>query len=133
MIQAGKDIENRDWSTRIRGTIAIHAAKGMTKDEYQQAMSFILRDLGKLRARGKLILPTYEELVRGSIIGMVDIVDCVTRSESPWFQGDYGFVLHNPVSLPTPIECKGALGFWDVPAGVAEQLIGIQKDQITAE
>ena len=34
IVHAGKDIENRDWSTRYRGPVCIHAAKGMTKDEF---------------------------------------------------------------------------------------------------
>jgi len=41
IFHAGKDIENRDWPTRLRGRIAIHAAKGMTRDEYESALFFI--------------------------------------------------------------------------------------------
>ena len=32
---------------------------------------------------------------KGAIIGEVDIVDCVTKSTSPWFEGPFGFVLRN--------------------------------------
>jgi hypothetical protein len=35
ILHAGKDIENRDWPTRFRGRFLIHAAKGMTRDEYE--------------------------------------------------------------------------------------------------
>lgn len=105
----GKDIENRDWPTRFRGRIAVHTAKGMTSAEYGDALQFICQ------ARGHFVIPDLEELSRGAIIGTVEIVDCVTKSESPWFMGEYGFVLRNPVLLPEPIPCKGALGFWDVP------------------
>jgi len=34
----GKDIENRDWPTNVRGTVAIHAASGMTKREYEDSI-----------------------------------------------------------------------------------------------
>lgn len=142
IFNVGKDIENRDWPTRFRGTVAVHAAKGMTRDEYREAMAYIrhrfiakvLRnpmtvELGGGRlsmASGELTTPGFDEIVRGAIVGLVEIVDCVTTSNSPWFQGDYGFVLANPRPLETPIPCSGALNFWDVPAEIAQQI----KEQI---
>ena len=116
IFRAGKDIENRDWPTRLRGRVAIHAAKGMTRDEYQNALYFIQE------ATGKFQCPDFEEIVRGAIIGTAEIADCVSESTSPWFMGDYGFVLRDVIALPEPIECRGALGFWDVPSGI-ERLI----------
>jgi hypothetical protein len=51
---------------------------------------------------------------RGGIVGSVEIVDCVTDSDSHWFMGLYGFVLRDPLLLPfTP--WRGQLGFFDVP------------------
>lgn len=47
----------------------------------------------------------------GGIVGMVEITDCVSTSQSSWFYGQYGFVLRNPVALDF-IPCKGALGFF---------------------
>lgn len=41
IIHGGKDIENRTWPTRFRGRVAVHAGKGMTRDEYEAAMLFI--------------------------------------------------------------------------------------------
>ena len=35
ILKAGKDIENRDWPTKFRGRILIHAAKGCTRDEWE--------------------------------------------------------------------------------------------------
>lgn len=123
IFHAGKDVENRDWSTRLRGRIAIHAAKGMTDDEYWNARLIIgsCTDL-------QIYPPKKSELARGAIIGTVEIVDCVSRSGSPWFFGEYGFVLRNPIALPEPIECKGALGFWDVPEDVACRLVTIEHN-----
>jgi hypothetical protein len=64
--------------------------------------------------RAKVQVPELEDLQRGGVVGSVEIVDCVAASDSPWFVGDYGFVLRNPQVLPfTPF--KGALGFFDVP------------------
>jgi hypothetical protein len=51
-------------------------------------------------------------LAFGTIIGEVDIVDCVTKSASPWFTGKYGFLLSIPVLYDQPIPCKGKLNFF---------------------
>jgi hypothetical protein len=109
IIHAGKDIENRDWPTRYRGPILVHAGKGMTRDEYDDALQ---TQLGVSQAAG--ILPKFEDLERGGFVGSVEIVDCVTRSSSPWFFGRYGFVLANPKPLPF-VPYKGQLSLFSVP------------------
>ena len=40
ILYAGKDIENREWPTRFRGRVLIHASKGMTHDEWEDAWEF---------------------------------------------------------------------------------------------
>lgn len=116
IIHAGKDIENRDWSTNRRGPICIHAAKGMTKDEYHHASYAIQKAVGPVDQawldQWFGVTPAPYKLDRGGIIGVADIVDCRGASESPWFMGAYGFVLRNvkPVKF---IPVKGALGFFD--------------------
>lgn len=117
IFNCGKDIENRDWFRSIKGRVAVHAAKGMTKKEYADGVLFMLRLFGY-----SMTYPTDEQLDRGAIIGTVEIVGCVKQSKSPWFVGDYGFVLRDPIVLPSPIPCSGALGFWDVPAEIERQL-----------
>lgn len=99
----GKDIENRNWPTRFRGKFLIHAGKGMTRDEYENAEWDALEN--------GVTLPPYAALERGGIVGEAEIVDCVTHSDSPWFCGDYGFVLRNAKPLPF-WPCKGMLGFF---------------------
>lgn len=109
ILHAGKDIENRDWYTALRGRVLIHAGKGMTREEYECAM-----DLAAHYSRPVNGLPSFKELERGGIVGSVEIVDCVNVSKSPWFFGRYGFVLRDPQPLLfTPY--KGQLGFFDVP------------------
>lgn len=107
-----KAIENRDWQTKFRGPVAIHAGKkvdaGPLRDliggEHPvtyEPLSIELRaavdDMGRL--------PT------GGIVGVADIVDCVADSTNEWFVGRYGFVLANQRPAPF-IPCKGALGFF---------------------
>lgn len=112
IIHAGKDIENRDWPTRVRGRVLIHASKGMTRHEWHDCLSTLHAISVERPFPSGLALPSFSELERGGIVGEVEITDCVDRSDSPWFFGRYGFVLRNPVALPfTPL--KGRLGFFD--------------------
>lgn len=114
ILHAGKDIENRDWPTRFRGTVYLHAGKWFGKEE-------ILDDYYSMRAtvllNADLPRVTLDDWKSsgGCLVGMVDIVDCVSKSDSPWFFGKYGFVLRNPRPLPAPIPFKGQLGFFEVP------------------
>lgn len=116
-----KDIENRDWPTRVRGRVAIHAAKGMTRDEWEDGFR-TARHVAEQRPVLKgTVFPKFEDLPRGGIVGTVEIVDCVSESTSPWFFGRYGFVLRAP--RPTQfISCKGALGFWALTSDVIAQI-----------
>lgn len=107
IINGIKDIENRSFVAHKRGTIALHASTTQTKKEYAAALALIAdRGLG-------ITLPAIEDLVTGAIVGLVDIVDCVTESDSPWFTGEYGWVLANPrPGIPHPQ--KGQQGFFPV-------------------
>lgn len=107
ILNAGKDIENRDWATSRRGRFLIHASKGMTKDEYRNGQD-TLSEVEPLR-----LLPPFERLARGGIVGSVELVDCVRASSSPWFFGEYGLVLREPRPLPF-ISYRGRLGFFEV-------------------
>lgn len=111
VLNAGKDIENRVWQDRFRGPVAIHTGKAMTAAEVAEFSEF----LGGLRLDGKvprsLSGPHYSSLPRGGIVGVAEIVDCVSSSSSPWFFGPYGFVLRNARPVPF-IPCRGALGFF---------------------
>lgn len=110
ILHGGKDIENRNWSTNVRGRVLVHAAKGVTKEEWADAWEWVRMIAPGAWEKGKReILPGTIE--RGGIVGSVEIVDCVSRSDSPWFVGRYGFVLRNPEILPfRPL--RGQLGFF---------------------
>lgn len=107
ILNAGKDVENRDWPTRFRGRFLIHASKGMTRDEYEDADSLLAV------VRPAIELPPFEALERGGIVGTAMLVGCVTESPSPWFFGKHGFELRDAMPLPFR-PYKGALGFFEV-------------------
>lgn len=111
IIQAGKQHENRSWGSwnhhlkKQRGPVCIHASTGMTRDEYEEAKRFMASRCG-------VTCPPPHELVRGGIIGTVEITDWVRTSHSPWFIGPGALVLERAAAVE-PIPCSGALGFFE--------------------
>lgn len=106
-----KDIENRGWSTKVRGRILVHAGKTYSLARYQD-------DRESLHDTCRIDLSRYEEIPRGGIVGTVDIVDCVAEHPSRWkSDGSWGFVLANATPLRfRPL--RGAMGFFGVPDSV---------------
>jgi len=88
-----KRIENRDWSTRHRGPLLLHASKQFDHN----AVPYWLRRFPTLAG---VLPPNQDGYERGGIIGIADIVDVVTSSTDPWFCGKYGFILANAHPLP---------------------------------
>lgn len=114
-----KDIENRGWPTKYRGRVLIHAAKGMTRAEYEDGQDPLWSSGGP-----SIELPAFEQLERGGIVGVTTIDACIAPRDrtSLWHMGSaFGFHLFDTKPLPF-IPCKGALGIFNVPADVAAQL-----------
>lgn len=106
IIHAGKPVENREWKRwkpawKFRGRVAILASQGMTQAEYWHAADFM--------ATVGVGCPSPEKLIRGAIIGHVEIIDNIWESKSPWFVGPGALVLSDPEPLLTPIPCDGKL------------------------
>lgn len=117
ILHGGKDIENRDWPTKFRGTIYLHVGKWWNEAEVRGDLLDIERIVGAVNM--PVAHPdSWLKPSCGCIVGKVDIVDCVRESSSPWFFGELGFVLANPVAFAKPIPFKGALGFFEVPDDV---------------
>lgn len=128
ILHAGKDVENRDWPTKFRGTVYVHASKWWAWHEVLECIVFALNCCGLQRSRIAAMIKLDDlKSFGGSLVGTVDIVDCVERSASPWFFGKYGFVLENPVVFECPIPCRGALGFFEVPDNLAIEHRGPER------
>lgn len=112
IVAAGKDIENRTWSTEVRGRVAIHASAKLEPSEVEAACNFMRRFIPRFSSR--IFSAAAEKYPVGAIVGTVEIVGCLRQSPSPWFTGPYGFVLVKPIRLLKPIPCRGALGFWEL-------------------
>ena len=131
-----KDIENRTWRIKFRGTVFIHASAKWVKHNLQGDMYDDIQ-WAFIRENAKYCLPFLEpncighRLPVSAIIGQVDIVDCVINHPSIWAEktfmyeaGDsgekpigkpiYNWVLANAVLYDKPIlNVKGALSFWE--------------------
>lgn len=127
----GKRCENRTWTTRYRGPALLHAAKGMTREEYETVAFFVEYHYPELAPAGApdLELPAFDALARGGIVGRATLVDCVRSRGAlppgksrawgdlhiqPWWQGPVGFILDDVEPVPF-VPCKGALGLFEVP------------------
>lgn len=111
-----KDIENRDWKTQFRGPVLIHASLKLEGGPNQDllrgdhpASPFAQLDESLRLAYTAALMRG--DVHRGGIVGVAEIVDCVETSPSPWFVGNYGFVIRNARPLPF-MPLKGALGFF---------------------
>lgn len=112
IVNGHKDVENRDWSCGYRGPLLIHAGKTLTHKYHREQQQVIADVFG-------IVLPAWDQLPRGGIVGVATLVDVVDDSDSPWFtgrvDGGCGWVLRDARPLPF-YPCAGALGFFNVPA-----------------
>jgi len=113
ILHEGKDIENRSWQRSFRGWLALHASAKPNRDAKFP--------------RG-ILLPDFDTLDYSAICGVARVVDIVTKSRSKWFwhpadgSTNFGWVLADVVALKSSMECKGALGLWEVPAMIFREL-----------
>lgn len=104
-----KRVENREWSTRHRGPLLIHAGKSLKW------------------LRGEL--PT-QEMVFGALVAVATLADCLHIDDIndgkhdqqwPWLrdhvhtEGTWCWVLKDVRRLGNPILWTGAQGLWNVP------------------
>jgi len=102
IIYAGKDVENRRWTTKYRGRLYIHAGMQVDADD---------------------VLPRDTPAPRGAIIGHVELVGIVTDSASRWAEaGQYHWVLGAAVPLAAPVPARGRLGLWSPDQKIASAL-----------
>lgn len=114
-IMAGlKRVENRDWSTKYRGTLLIHA--GLRLDRAPRTHA--------LFAQLEIVVP--DNLPRGVILGSVELVDVLpvdSLAEDPWAFGELCWILKNPQSFARSVPQKGRLGLFDVAVDLLSPVV----------
>lgn len=105
IIEGYKRVENRPWTRLHRGPVLIHASKTIRG-----------ADIESIRDEFHLKPPPRDEIDRGCIVGVVELVDVVTRKNAKrfgrWFKGPYGLVFHDPIALRRPVRLKSQLGLY---------------------
>ncbi len=100
IVNGYKDVENRSWPTHHRGPLLIHAGSNTSE----------LPRRSEIERQHGIKVPEGIEL--GGIIGVVNLIDCKARTDSPWHnRGSIGWVLAKPRRLPFRA-CKGNLGLF---------------------
>ena len=129
ILHAGKDVENRSLGSIRAGRmvcrrIALHAASGMRRVEYDWALWRMEQD--------GVFVPHPDDLPRRAIIGSVEVVEIITESTSPWFGGQAGLRLKDPRPCD-PIPASGALGYfaWAPGGEMAKPLAWMQRYSAT--
>ncbi len=98
-----KDVENRTWTTRYRGVLAIHAGRRFDQN---------------LQPWQRSIVAKVDAFPRAAIIGFVELVDIVRDSTSRWAEPRcYHWVLTNPHAIE-PVPERGRLGLWTPEVGI---------------
>jgi hypothetical protein len=122
ILYAGKDVENRSWALpahMVGKRILLHASKTCSRAEYEDASDTIEIVHG-------FRVPPLAELDRGAVVGAFTLVGCFGPSEvggGQWhIQGQFGLSIAKVSVLPSPVSCKGALGFFSVPPDVAKAI-----------
>ena len=60
---------------------------------------------------------------RGALIGVVDLTDVVRHHPSPWAEeGQWHWLLANPIALSQPISYRGRQGLFDLDAETAREI-----------
>lgn len=114
-----KAVETRGWTTRVRGEIAIHAAKRWTPE--QRNFAAVERACGRLNV---------SRLPFGAVVALAEIVEVRETEEAKLLVGpmeriwgDYGsgrfaWFLADVRPLAEPVGCKGGQGFFFLPPDV---------------
>jgi hypothetical protein len=119
IFHAGKDPENRTWSTTYRGDLLIHASGGWEDGAVAYA--------GKLYARGldNIPLPSLsgnQDMHPRGIVGVAELYDICTAATDgrrcdcpPWAAAGHNhWRLRNAAAFPEPVASGGHLNLWQV-------------------
>jgi len=118
ILHGGKRLENRSQAAidhgMKNGLICLHAAKGMTREEYESGRDFINAAINRTNYPD-LEVPKPCDLVRGAIIGTMYVCGVAKCAEdvdnNPWFMGPRALILRE-VDAIEPIGSVGALGYF---------------------
>ncbi len=108
-------VDDRTWGTGYRGSMLIHASKGI----YQEYYDYLV-------ANTDIPLPDKDKLGYGGVVGIAKLILCarpdeapstLTREQRTHFSGvprdGFGFLFENAKPLPL-LPCPGKLGIFEI-------------------
>lgn len=121
VVIGAKTIETRNWGTKYRGPILIHASQGKAGSIFAVGPPF------------KKYIPDFKKLPFGAIVGQAMITN-VLRVENlemsdetinrftmeekafgDYSEGRYAWILEEPLQFNNPIPARGTLSIWEYP------------------
>lgn len=126
-----KNIENRSYMTKYRGPLLIQVSKTYTIRNYNDKI--------KLYEKLKINLPIHYYM-SGKIIGMVDLVDCVSSKDAKekfkdniWYEhGKCAWILENPKAFQKNVLHRGRPSLFPVKENkeeILEQIKIIERNR----
>ena len=121
VVMGGKKIETRNWATKHRGTILIHASQGKVGSIFASEPPF------------KKYIPHFKKLPFGALIGEATITDVIRiedlempdelinhltmeeKAFGDYSKGRYAWILEDHKQFDKPIPARGTLSIWEYP------------------
>ena len=121
VVMGVKKIETRNWATKHRGTILIHASQGKAGSIFASEPPF------------KKYIPDFKKLPFGAIIGEATITDVIRiedlempdelinhltmeeKAFGDYTKGRYAWILEDHKQFNKPIPARGTLSIWEYP------------------
>lgn len=110
-----KPIENRSWYSAYQGEFLVHAGKSYSRRTHAQYANDLAERFG-------ILLPGFDDMPLGGIVGKVSMTGCQREHHSRWKEaGSWGFLLADAQPLPF-IPWRGQLGFFQVPTSALQKV-----------
>ncbi len=121
VVRGFKTIETRNWGTKFRGPILIHASQGKAGSIFALEPHF------------KKYIPDFTKLPFGAIIGQATITNVVSvehlemtddminrltmeeKAFGDYSEGRYALILEDYLQFDNPIPARGTLSIWEYP------------------
>jgi hypothetical protein len=119
VVMGVKKIETRNWGTKHRGNILIHASQGKAGSIFAAESPF------------KKYIPDFKKLPFGAIVGQATITDVIRiemlemndelinrltmeeKAFGDYAEGRYAWILEDPIQFEKPIPARGTLSIWE--------------------
>lgn len=135
-----KRIETRSWQTKYRGPIAIHSSAHWSNKErnlvYTHPFDMVLTQDRAHRNPNFFEALSWQFLPTGKILATANLVDCIPTEKIPYdlnhphadsanafeehfgdyLPGRFAWILEDVKALKEPMDYRGSLGLWDIPA-----------------